>query len=325
MLSPRPQAEAFVARLRGARSVRIGTHLNPDGDAIGSALALMHALDRMGVASEVLCTHPAPWNLRFLPGVERVVQAPSVEADLAVLLDLDALERLGGVRRFFEGFESMIVVDHHLPHEAPGDLRIIDTSSPATALILAELLLDGGIEITPEIALCLMTGIVTDTGSFRYRNTTSEALAMSSELQARGGDIVRVCEEVYQRRPLQAVRLLGRALDRMRLEDGGKVAWTVLRHEDFSELAAIEAHSEGIVNELLFIDTVRVAAVIREPEPGKVRASLRSRDGYDVNQVARPFGGGGHRNAAGCTFQGPIEDAERRLSAALRKAVEEAS
>lgn len=322
MLSPRPQADAFVARLRGARSVRIGTHLNPDGDAIGSALSLMHALDGMGVASEVLCVHPAPWNLRFLPGVERIVQAPARDSDLAVLLDLDALDRLGGVRRYFEAPGPMIVVDHHLPHEAPGDLRIVDTSAPATALILAELFLDGGIEITPVVALCLMTGIVTDTGSFRYRNTTSEALAMASELQARGGDIVRVCDEVYQRRPMPAVRLLGRALDRMRLEDGGKVAWTVLRVEDFLELGAIEAHSEGIVNELLFIDTVRVAAVIREPEPGKVRASLRSRDGYDVNQVARPFGGGGHRNASGCTFHEPIEVAEKLLSAALRKAVE---
>jgi phosphoesterase RecJ-like protein len=322
MIVHHPQAREFIERMRGARSVRIGTHLNPDGDAIGSALAVMHALDGLGVPNEALCVHPAPWNLRFLPGAGRIRQEPTREADLGVVLDLDSLDRLGRLRQHFEGLPGLVVVDHHLPHAAPGDLRIIDAESPATALILGQLFAGGGIPLTPAIAQCLLTGIVTDTGGFRYSNTNAAAIAMASELQALGGDIVRVCEQVYQRKPLPAVRLLGRALDRMKLEGDGKVAYATLRLEDFRETGALEAHSEGIVNELLFIDTVQAAALIREPEPGKVHASLRSRDAVDVSAAARPFGGGGHRNAAGCTFHAPIEDAEHQVAEALHRAVQ---
>lgn len=317
MSIPKEMVEGFLERLRAAHSVLIGTHLNPDGDAIGCALALSHFLDSIGVHNEVLCNNAAPRNLQFLPGADRIRSEPSgVQFDLAIVVDLDALHRLGRVREYFEGFSPLIVIDHHIPHEAPGDLRIVDVKAPATALILMKLLKAAGAMLTPDIALCLLTGIVTDTGSFRFKNTTSESLSASAELLEDGADIVLIGEHVYQTRPLEAVRLLGRALDHLNLAADNRIAWSTISSKDFSETGGTEEDAEGLANEMLSIDTVQIAMMIREPKPGKIRCSLRSRGDWDVSAIAREFGGGGHRNAAGCNFETNVGDAAEKLVAA---------
>ncbi len=305
-------AAAFKKELEAASSVLIGSHLNPDGDALGSALAMSHYLDGLGISNEVVCHHPAPRNLQFLPGVQRIKQVPLDEKhDLGIVVDLDSLDRLGNAEPYFLQCSRTIFIDHHVPHEAPGDLRIVDTDSPATALILTRLLLYLEATITPDIATCLITGIVTDTGSFRFRNTTAEALSLSAELLEHGGDIGTVAEEIFQRKPVASVRLLGVTLASMRLESSDRIAWSALRHQDFEATGASDEDTEGFVNELLSIDTVQIAALLREAKPGRTRCSLRSRRGFDVASVARVFGGGGHVNAAGCTFDtGPSEAAE---------------
>jgi phosphoesterase RecJ-like protein len=302
-------AQAFRQRIDGASSVLIGTHLNPDGDALGSALAVSFWLDGLGVPNEVLCHHMPPANLQFLPGVARIGQSPTKPHDLGVILDLDSMERLGSTSIYFEPLPHLVVVDHHVPHEAPGDLRIVDTEAPATAVILARLLFELEAQITPEIATCLLTGIVTDTGSFRFRNTTPEALSVSARLIELGADINRVSEEVFQRKPLSSARLLGAMLERMQIELGDRLAFSTLTFEDFAETNAKDEDTEGFVNEMLSINTVHIAALFREPKPGRIRVSLRSRGDYDVAAVARDVGGGGHRNAAGCSFETSIEEA----------------
>ena len=319
MIPTQPQVAEFQAALRSARSVLISTHLNPDGDALGSALAVSHYLDQLEIPNEVICNNLAPYNLEFLPGVNRVRLEPTREHDLAIVLDLDSLHRLGRTQDPIEACGRMILIDHHVPHEEPGHLRIVDTASPATALILTRLLHACKARFTPELATCLLAGIVTDTGSFRYRNTTPEALEAAADLLQHGGDIVQVCEEVYQRKPLMSVKLLGKTLDHMVLDCNDRLAYSQLTAKDFAETGAGEPHTEGLVNELLFINTVQIAFVIREPSPGKVRASIRSRGPYDVATAVRPFGGGGHRNAAGCTFEEPIEDAKKKLVEALKE------
>lgn len=320
-MPPTPdQFDEFIAAVLEAKRVRIGTHLNPDGDALGSALALAHFVREQGGAAEVLCNNPAPSNLRFLPDVDSVRQAPKLlDPDLAVVVDLDSLDRLGRVRPYFENFARLIVVDHHQPHEAPGFLRIVDTDAPATAVILTRILQQANHAISPEVATCLLTGITTDTGSFRFSNTTPEALHLAAELVVCGADVAKIGEEVYQRKALPSVRLLGRTIEVMRLEEGRRMAWASLALEDFEVCGAAEEHTEGIVNELLSIDTVEVAALLREPTPGKVRTSLRSRGDLDVAEVARQFGGGGHRAAAGCTFEVPLRQAEALLVEAMRR------
>ncbi len=319
MMPPRYAVE-FQNELKNVSSVLIGTHLNPDGDALGCALAMSFFLDNLNIRNEVVCHHLAPKNLQFLPGVNRVRLAPSQEKyDLGIVLDLDSMERLGNAEPFFAGCSRLIVIDHHVPHEAPGDVRIVDTDSPATAVILTRLLIDLEATITPEMATCLLTGIVTDTGSFRFRNTTAEALSLSAGLLEHGGDIGTVAEEIFQRKTLASARLLGHALDNLQLDSSDRIAWSAVAFRDFEIAEARDEDTEGFVNELLSIETVQIAALLREAKPGRTRCSLRSRGGYDVAAVARVFGGGGHKNAAGCTFDCGPEEAVDMLVPEMRR------
>jgi len=320
---PSEPAIALKREFESASSVLIGTHLNPDGDALGSALAVSLLLDGLDIENEVVCHHAPPPNLLFLPGVARVRQKPKHDKhDLGIILDLDSSERLGDTAMYFEHCPRVAVIDHHVPHEAPGDLRIIDTSAAATAAILTRLFIELGFEITPDMATCLLTGIVTDTGSFRFRNTTPESLHLSAQLLERGGDINRVSEEIFQRKPLSSARLLGGLLEDFILECDGRLCWGALRLQDFESAQASDEDTEGFVNELLSIQTVQIAALFREPKPHKIRVSLRSRGDFDVAAVAREFGGGGHRNAAGCSFDLYLDEVVHMLIPRLRKCLE---
>lgn len=310
--------EAFRREISGATSVLIGTHLNPDGDALGCALGMSAYLTQEGIANEVVCHHAPPFNLQFLPGIGKVRLSPTREHDLGIILDLDSFERLGSLGPTFAGLPRLIVVDHHVPHEAPGDVRIVDTHAPATAVILVRLFEALGATFTPEMATCLLTGVVTDTGSFRFRNTTSEALSVAARLVEAGGNINLVSEEVFQRKPLSSARLLGYLLERMQLELDERLCFGVLDFQDFLKTGAEDVDTEGFVNELLSIRTVEIAAIFREPKPGRVRVSLRSRGDHDVAAVAREVGGGGHKNAAGCSFEAEIEEALELLLPRLR-------
>ncbi|MBX3119951.1 MAG: bifunctional oligoribonuclease/PAP phosphatase NrnA [Fimbriimonadaceae bacterium] len=302
-------AKKFQAEVQKASSVLIGTHLNPDGDALGSALAVSHYLDALGVQNEIVCHHAPPQNLLFLPGVGRVRQEPENEKhDLGIILDLDSTERLGSTAPFFDHCFKLIVVDHHVPHEAPGDFRIIDVEAAATALILTRLFKELDADVTPEMATCLLTGIVTDTGSFRFRNTSPEALHLSGFLLECGADINLVSEEIFHRKRFSAARLQGYMLEKMVLECDEQLAWAPLTLRDFESAGSSDEDTEGFVNELLSIRTVQIAALFREHKPNRVRVSLRSRAEYDVAEVGREFGGGGHKNAAGCSFESSIDE-----------------
>ncbi len=313
-------AQAFLQELDTASSVLIGTHLNPDGDALGSALAVSFLLDSRGIKNEVVCHHPPPRNLQFLPGVSRIRQEPSETAhDLGIVVDLDSLERLGSTEPFFTQCRRTVFIDHHIPHEAPGDLRIVDTTAAATALILTHLFRLMKVVVSAEMATCLLTGIVTDTGSFRFRNTTADALSSSAELVECGGDITRVAEEIFQYKPLASSKLLGIVLNNIHMEMDGRLAWSALSFQDFERCQARDEDTEGFVNELLSIETVQISALLREAKEGKTRCSLRSRGSFDVSEVARVFGGGGHRNAAGCTFDSGPAEASQLLVTEMRK------
>lgn len=313
-------AHQFAGVLNSSRKVLIGTHMNPDGDTIGSALALSHYLDSLGKPNDVVCHNEVPSNLRFLPGVERIKQGTeATDHDLALIVDMDSLERLGSLQFIFERLPRSVVLDHHVPHEAPGDLRLVDTDASATAVILANTLFAMEATITKEMATCLLTGIVTDTGSFRFRNTNPEALSVAARLIEQGGDINQVSEEIYHRKPYSSVKLLGHMLDTMHLECDERLCWGALAMEDFWNASASDTDTEGFVNELLAIKTVQIAALLREHKPLRIRVSLRSRGDYDVAAVAREFGGGGHHNAAGCSFECPLSEAADMVVERLKK------
>jgi bifunctional oligoribonuclease and PAP phosphatase NrnA len=319
----REAAPAFREEIAKVKSVLIGSHLNPDGDALGSALAVSLYLDSLQISNVVLSHHEAPRTLAFLPGVDRIQKGTDQgEFDLGIILDLDSLERLGSSEPYFARCKRLVVIDHHIPHAAPGDLRIVDTAAPATCVILTRLFMELGAEISPDMATCLLTGIVTDTGSFRFRNTTPESLSLSAYLLEHGGDLTRVSEEVFQNKSLSSVKLLGHTLEFMHLASDNRIAWSALSHEDFRNSEAADEDTEGFVNEMLFITSVQIAALLREVHPGKVRCSIRSRADWDVATVARFFGGGGHRNAAGCTLEMPLHEAEAKLVERIKVCLE---
>lgn len=298
------ELETLQGFLSTAESVVIGTHLNPDGDALGSALAVAHYLDGLSIPYEVVCHHPVPKNLRFLPGAARVSTVANQKHSLGIVVDLDAFDRLGSTEPYFHACDHIVVVDHHVPIEAPGDLRIVDTDAPATSLILTRLFRSLGAVITPAMATCLFTGLTTDTGSFRFRNTNPEAFDVGGYLLDCGADLELIAQEVFMNRPLEATRLLGHMLSTLQLEADGQICWSLILQEDFQKFGASDEQTDGFVNELLAVDTVKIAVLARETKPNSVRYSLRSRKGLDVAKVAQEFGGGGHVNASGLSIKG---------------------
>lgn len=279
-------------------------------------------VEQCGIPYEILNQDSPPEYLEFLAGIDKVRSDSTIDTDLAIVLDLDSLDRLGSVREAIEACDRMILIDHHQPVHEPGDIRIVDTNAPATASIICDLIFRSEIEVTQEMADCLLAGILTDTGSLRYPNTTPHCLDQTARLVELGASLPRITEEVYMTKPLAAVRLLGAAIEAMRLECHDKLAWVILPHDLYERIGATEQHTEGIVNELLAVRTVKVAAVIRESKPGRFKASLRSRGKIDVAEVAQSLGGGGHKNAAGVTFEGTAEGAEQAIIGALRECLE---
>ncbi len=309
----------FFDLVQGSSRVLIGCHVNPDGDAIGSALALAMAVEQLGAEADVVCWHEPPANLKFLPGTQRIRRQAGREADLAVIVDLESFSRLGGAPDAFREAPVLAVIDHHIPRDRPGDVRLVDQESASTAGILLDLFEAGPIQITAEIAECLLAGVVTDTGCFRHANTTPEVLRQAARLCELGADLSRVTEEVYQRRPEPAARLLGEALAQYRTASDGRLAWIALRSDRMAELGASDEHTEGIVNELLAQENVEAAFLLREVHSSRAKGSLRSRGAIDVAACAREFGGGGHRNAAGLVVDFSIDEAERAVLAAMQK------
>lgn len=299
--------------LQAARHVILGTHVNPDGDALGSLFAVSEALEQLGISHDAMCAHAAPRYLEFLPHPRALATEPSANPDLAVILDLEAMDRLGSIRPYFESAPRKVVIDHHEVYESPGDVRIISTKSPATSAIIADLFIGSELTITPNMATNLLTGILTDTGSFRYPNTTPHSMHVAADLLESGANLREINEAVYLTRPLPAVRLLASALTNLQMAANNQIAYTVLRQSDYDRAGATEEDTEGIVNELLAIDTVRLAAILRETKSGKVKISIRSQGALDTTFVARQFGGGGHINASGASSELPIDETAREL------------
>ncbi len=316
---------AAASALQAAGRVLLASHINPDGDTMGSALALGLALRGAGKHVAMVCPDEVPPPYRFMPGCEGFLRSVPDEAfDVAVALDCDGEHRLGpaatGVRRQ----PCVVEIDHHPGTERFGQIVVVDPSAAATGEMVFEVLRLLGLPPTPEIATNLYVAIMTDTGSFRYPNTSARVVRIAAELVDCGAVPSAIAEQVYETRPFAAMALLGRALSSIRRSDDGAVAWARLTAEDFARTNATDADTEGIVNNLLAIAGVRASVLFRQVN-GRVRISLRARAPVDVAEVARTFGGGGHRLAAGCTLEMPLADAERRVLAEALEAVRRAA
>jgi phosphoesterase RecJ-like protein len=297
--------DSAVRAIAGAEQTVISCHLHPDGDALGSALALHRALANAGKQAVVSFSEPfgvAP-QYRFLPGVDRLTPPDQVSrsADLFLCFDTGSLDRLGSLVKAFQGARHTVVIDHHASNTRFGEVNLIDPAAPASAVLCRELLRRLDQPLDREIATDLYTALVTDTGRFQYQSTTPETHLLAAELLAAGVDQYEIAKQVFETNDIRYLRLLADVLARIVQVPEASLVWTAVNRKD------LEAHGVGMDATEGLIDLVRtdgasdVAAVLKEQPEGGFKVSLRSKGATNVAQIAGRFGGGGHALAAGFT------------------------
>ena len=304
-----------------AQRIFLIAHVDPDGDAIGSTLALGHALRKLGKECTLACSDPVPRSLSFLPGVEEFGSPPVGNHDLVITVDVSDLRRLGPA---YEDVPTMglpvLNIDHHVTNTGFGTVNLVSPQAAATAEIVFDLLRDGTVEIDHLLATYLLTGIVTDTRSFSTANTTPRALEISSQLVQAGAPLAQINENYYQRKDLGTLRLWGRMLEQMELD--GRVVWSTNTLEMRRALRAESDDGDGIVNLLATADQAVAAIVFKERANGQIEISIRSRPDYDISPIAVHFGGGGHPQAAGAMLNGSLETAIPTVLAKAREVLD---
>ena len=316
--------QAVANSLEQAGRVIVFSHYDPDGDALGSSLGLMHLLERMGKRVWVHSAGPIPEEYGFLPGLERVSEGfpQHEEIDCAVLLDCHQPERAGQAEaEYLAQVRRVVVIDHHQGPVEFGDPAWVDPGYAATSQMLAQMALEAEWQMDQAAAVCLFTGLQTDTGSFRYSNATPEAFRIAANLVEAGADPWMISQEVYATR-VTRLRLLSRILEGLSLSADGRLAIGQAFQTDFADLDADPRDLEDVVESIRGIPGVQVSALLRERESGGVKISMRSRGGVDVAAVAISLGGGGHKNAAGVRLRLPMAEAKELIASRLLEAME---
>lgn len=316
-----PEADSLAAILdvlhRGERFL-VCSHARPDGDAVGSMLALGMAIEQMGKRADLVTADRVPLQYRQLPGVGAIQTLLRVRGlyDAAILLECDSLERtrLRGLEEFF-----LVNIDHHITGREFAQVNWIDRGAASVGEMVYRLARAAGVAITPQMAQCLYTTILTDTGGFCYGNVSESTFTLARELVRAGADPVAIAQQVYYSAPASKLLLLGAALRRLKRQ--GRMAWLWVTHQDMLRTCATEEDCEGIVNVALGMAGVDLVVFLRELPDGHVRMSLRSKGPLNVAAIAARLGGGGHQNAAGCTLDGPLPRALRQILGELRGVV----
>jgi bifunctional oligoribonuclease and PAP phosphatase NrnA len=314
------QAANVAEILRERRHVLLLNHVSPDGDCLGSTLALARALWARGQQATVGSSDGVPDVYRFLPDSDRVVQALAAgeSFDAVVYMECSTPERAGDLAGRAAGIPLVINIDHHLSNSGFGDIVLLDVDAAAVAEIVFPIVADLQPVLDPDTAACLLTALVTDTGSFRYTNVRPRSFDVAAALVRAGARPATVFSEVYENRSAGSVRLLGMALSRMAMSEAGRIAWTAVTQAMLRDSGTSMEESEGIVGALRAIRGVRVAALFKE-EPDGIRVSLRGAGSVRANVIAEAFGGGGHAAAAGFTAVGPLEEVVQRTLAEIRR------
>ncbi|MEO8737112.1 MAG: bifunctional oligoribonuclease/PAP phosphatase NrnA [Edaphobacter sp.] len=311
--------EVLLAAFLASPRFILTSHARPDGDALGSVLALAEILDQLGRQTDIVFADPVPLIYRTLPNVERIHHTPSA-ADIAdhsipaILLECDGIARTGLL-----GLEDrpLINIDHHASGRHFASVNWIDEHACAVGAMIYRIALAAKVEITPSMATCLYTSVLSDTGAFTYACTDADTFALVHDLALRGANPSQIARDVYFSNPASKIRLLGAALSNLQCD--GPVAWSWVTSKDMDSAGADAEDCEGVVNYLISIAGVESAVFLRElPAINQFRLSIRSKGNLDVSRVAESFGGGGHRNASGCTIEGPLEAATERILTQLR-------
>jgi bifunctional oligoribonuclease and PAP phosphatase NrnA len=307
--------EAIARALREHERFVVVTHENPDGDAIGSMLAMTLALRQTGKDAAMYLSGESPFPHEYafmqLDGLLRALP-DDMEERVLVAVDCAKAERVGPDQSPLERAPVVLNIDHHHDNTRFGDVNLVVADASSTGEVLSDVFAEIGAEITPEIAEPLYIALVTDTGRFQYSNTTPKSLRLAADLVDAGADGHAVFQQVYESVEFAKLKLLARALDRAQVLEGGRIVLSDLRRTDFDDVGAAEPYSEGIIDYLRAVEGAELAALIREPlraDGPAHRVSLRaSIDELDVSVIARLFGGGGHRQAAGFSSDASVEE-----------------
>lgn len=310
--------------LQAADRVAVACHISPDGDALGSILALSLGLDSVGTETSIGWGDDdwvIPGQYAFLPGLDRIgTPAAFRPAPVAIAVDCASADRLGVLRERIQQAEVILNVDHHVSNTRFGTIDLVDSDAPSSSELVLRLLLRMGAEITLDIATCLYTGLYTDTGQFSYANVTPRAHAAAGYLISRGVQVERVSQAVFESLPYGYLKVLGRTLERCRLLDDPPLVISYLTQQDLDSLGVSLDETEDVINVLRSTGDADVAAILKEQPSGEWKGSLRSKGETDVSRVASSFGGGGHRLAAGFTSNLPLEETIERIQRLIREA-----
>jgi bifunctional oligoribonuclease and PAP phosphatase NrnA len=313
----------IIEEIRQHRSFCVIGHQRPDGDCIGSQLALTLALKNEGF--DVTCWNqdPIPQKLRFLD-TENTLQQPKPNRsfDCVISVDSASLDRVGNVASFIEDRKVLINIDHHASNTRYGDINWVSPNEPSSGELVYRLLKSARWSIKQGIADCLFTAISTDTGSFQYPTSRPSTYEIAGDLVEKGANLAVICDEVYQSYPLSRVKLLKHVYNHFKLTNDNEIAYFWLRPADYQRTGATRDETEGLIDHIRDIDPVIVACLFEEIEPEVVRISLRSKSSFvNVNDIAKQFDGGGHKAAAGALITGKSMTIQRRVVKAIREAL----
>jgi phosphoesterase RecJ-like protein len=326
-MNPHPKIiDRVIEGIRESRTICIGGHIRPDGDCVGSQIGLALALQNEG--KKVTCWNedPIPDKYKFLDP-DGIFQKPKrgLEFDCVIATDAASFERMGTVCKCVTQRKLLINIDHHESNTRYGDLNWVSAREPSTGELIFRLLKIAKWPITKRIADNLFTAVSTDTGSFQYSTTRPGTYHVAGELVRRGANLAKICDEVYESYPLSRVRLLRHIYSHFRLTHQDQIAYVWLKKADFARAGAENDESEGLIDHIRAIAPVVIACVFEELEPELTRISLRSKsDRVSVNEIAAQFGGGGHPAAAGARIPGSPLSVQRRVIAAVKKALDSA-
>jgi phosphoesterase RecJ-like protein len=310
------------ASLQHCKSILISVHKNPDGDALGSQLALMLGLGKMGKSVTAHNLDPVPEIYRFLPHADRIKTGRPLSGTYDACIVLDAEPSRTGLFDESVPADVLINIDHHITNSSTWAETWLDPSASATGEMVYRLILEFGTTLDRDMALCLYTAIFTDTGSFRYTNTSPESMRIAALLLEAGADPWLVTENVYESFAFRRLKLLGNLLASMEQSDDGRVAWVVVTDELYRKTGTSAEDTDNFINFVRSVKGIEVAVLFRQTAEREFKISLRSKGRIDLSDLAQSLGGGGHRNAAGSTLPGTFEEIRDRVLGAINNTIE---
>ena len=306
--------------IKGSSNLITG-HINPDGDALGSALAFKLILDSKGVDSDVSFDMKGnvPSNLNHLP-IDLIIDKPKENYDSVYVFDCGNSERLGDLEGLALSSERVIVVDHHI-NPSFGDIQIIDSKAASTTQVLYREIISSNIDIDKNIANCLMTGLITDTGRFQYSNTNNEVFEIASKLMLCGAELTSISDNIYGSIPMNAIKLQSEVLNRIELHEEEELVVSYVLQEDYLKYNIESSETDFLIDSIRLVKESNIALLLKEQKDKSFKGSLRSRNELDVQQVASIFGGGGHKAASGFSTNLSMNEIKNKVKNAIKSQI----